>query len=277
MVIGLYDYRLSGMIAGMSFWTCIFGIIIMYRNRGSTRLPKQRPYNLEDKNQIINEINEIKEKFKGIEYETYTTKSLKKIILIHLYNLKLYYTLSNEEYFSIVGEIYQTNPKLFMGTLYSELRYNLGKIYGDKGIKELDMYILDNYCFAHGEHISYKCDASIHQKFPKLYTVKVRSGYIVVTNKRIIALGNLKIEPHSTLAREVFEIGPKINPKKGKNMFLTNSEDCYGYMFPLKEVRNLYSNYGAKKIKFNDTTTIYIKSRDQGQELLETLKSFSRE
>lgn len=279
-----YDFIRSPIIRVMipsSVFIGVIGLCLFNRYRKSPSFPKYRTDTLSkmDENQIID----------MIKNELSRAKPSKKVILKQLYNLKINSSLSDNEFFDIVGEVFQLNPKFFKIALYSELRNNLIKIFGNEGIKMMDTYILEKYCFNNGEKIIYYFDATIMQEIPKNYSLKVRSGYILVTTHRIIAHGKLKIIPYESVGRILLDIGPNVSIKKARNIYSSCSEDSYGYPFPIIDLLNLRGSRDGKKINYKVNSDelfarkkkcpckveIRLKEGEQGRQLLETLKSFS--
>ena len=203
----------------------------------------------------------------------------KRDFLTHLYNLKKNYSLSDYEFFDVIGEAYQLNPKFFRLSLYREIRKKLNRIYGDEELCNLDKYLLEKFCFYEREHILYECMASISQDFPKMYNIKVNSAYIIVTNRRIIAQGNLFVSPHYSPGRDWLVALELANDPKEKREggYILNSEDCYGYIFPTLGLSNLIKLHDGEEINYlneNSRIIVILPKKEVGEQLFKILEKF---
>jgi len=203
----------------------------------------------------------------------------KRDFLTHLYNLKKNYSLSDHEFFDVIGEAYQLNPKFFRLSLYPEIRKKLRRIYGDEELCFLDKYLLERFCFYEGEHILYECMASISQDFPKMYNIKVNSAYIIVTNRRIIAQGKLFVSPHNSPGQDWLVALELANDPKEKREggYILNSEDCYGYIFPILRLYNLIKLHDGEEINYlneNSKIIVILPKKEVGEQLFQILEKF---
>lgn len=176
-------------------------------------------------------------------------------ILTYLYTLQANDSLSNFEFFDIIGETYQLNPKFFMVSIYTKIRRKFSKIYGDEGMRVMNKYILEKFCLDEGEQIIYELNGKIRQKVPKKYTIKVH-GTIYVTNHRIIAHGKSEFHPYESAGSVIFQVvigGTGENPKKIKIAHISSSGPCYGYPFPIKNLRGLrhFSAYNNHELSYS--------------------------
>ncbi len=83
-------------------------------------------------------------------------KPSKKKILSSLLTLQANDSLSNLEFFDIVGKTYQLNPQYYMFSIYRKLWSKSRKIYGVEGMKAMEKYIMENFCLNEGEQILYE-------------------------------------------------------------------------------------------------------------------------
>jgi len=199
-------------------------------------------------------------------------------ILADLYTLQANNSLSNFEFFDIIGKTYQLNPKFFMLSIYPKIRPKFSKIYGDEGMLVMHKYILEKFCLDEGEQIIYELNGKIRQKVPKKYTINILHGIIYVTNSRIIAQGKFKFELYQSAGAVIF--GSTKSPKKAKIAYFSSSRPCYGYQFPIKNLHYLY-NYNNRNLSYsvNDkrvsTITIFVSKKEHhGDKLFTILDKF---
>jgi len=210
-------------------------------------------------------------------------KASKAEILTDLYALQANNSLSNFEFFDLIGETYQLNPKFFMLSIYPKIRYKFSKIYGDEGMSVMNKYILEKFCLDEGEQIIYELNGKIRQKVPKKYTIKILHGTIYVTNSRIIAHGKFEFRLYQSAGEAIFLGGSTKSPKKAKNAYFSSSGPCYGYQFPIKNLHYLY-NYNNRNLSYSvkqddnivsDTITIFVSKKEHhGDKLFAILDKF---
>ncbi len=205
-------------------------------------------------------------------------------ILSYLYILQATKLLSNFEFFDIIGQTFQSNPKFFMLSIYPNIRSKFRKIYGDEGMQVMNKNILEKFCLDEGEQIIYELNGTIRKKVPKKYTIKVLYGTIYVTNYRIVVHGKFVFEI------EVAFGGSFRNPKETKIAYISNSTPCYGYAFPIRNLHGLINpsafnnhnlSYSVKQDEnlYSDDCRITIdasKKEDYGEKLFAILDKFQR-
>jgi hypothetical protein len=203
-------------------------------------------------------------------------------ILSYLYILQATNSLSNFEFFDIIGQTFRMSPKFFMLSIYPNIRSKFRKIYGDEGMQVMNKNILEKFCLDEGEQIIYELNGTIGKKVPKKYTIKVLHGTIYVTNYRIVVHGKLVFE------LEVDTGGSFKNPKEAKIAYISNSTPCYGYSFPIKNLHGLinpsaFNNYNLSySVKqdenlYSDDCRITIdasKKEEHGDKLFAILDKF---
>lgn len=191
-------------------------------------------------------------------------KPSKKKILSSLFTLQANDSLSNLEFFNIVGRTYQLNPLYFMFSIYRKLWSKSRKLYGVEGMKVMEKHIMENYCLNEGEQILYELQGMIRQKVPKKYewiwAGNLRQpGTIYFTNERIIAHGTFSVNPYESYFRTVISGGGGTkDPNKAKKHFIQESGPCYGYPFPINDLHDLQMDkkkviyfIGESRIKIN--------------------------
>ncbi len=200
-------------------------------------------------NQVINNIKEAFEKIhKGPA--VYSKK-------IFTYIFKKCKDIPDTELYDIIGETFKSNPQNFMKYIHNDLRKKFSKKYGVEKLREMDRYILENFCFYSGEQILYECDGRISLKpsvvvgKPSLkpsvvagrvrdsfasYGLKSGLGPIYFTNYRLIAQGDCKEKVYSVIFY-------KYAKRKTETAIsdISEQEDlpCYGYTFPTKNLSKL--------------------------------------
>lgn len=196
-------------------------------------------------NQVINNMKEALEKIhKG------PAVNRKKIFT---YIFKKCKDIPDTELYDIIGETFKSNPQNFMKYIHNDLRKKFSKKYGVEKLREMDKYILENFCFYSGEQILYECDGRISLKPSGLpisqYVFKSGLGPIFFTNYRLIAQGEFKAKVYTQAGW--FTGLPKIQKTRYAANKAQKAEDaisdipeqedlpCYGYMFPIKNLSNL--------------------------------------
>ena len=203
-------------------------------------------------------------------------------ILSYLYILQSTNSLSNFEFFDIIGQTFQLSPKFFMLSIYPNIRGKFRKIYGDEEMQVMNKNILEKFCLDEGEQLIYELNEVIRKKVPKKYTIKVLHGTIYITNYRIIAHGKFVFELELAIG------GSFKNPKEAKIAYISNSTPCYGYLFPIKNLHGLINpsafnnhnlSYSVKQDEdlYSDDCRITIvasKKEDHGDKLFAILDKF---
>ena len=154
----------------------------------------------------------------------------------HLYALHFDNSLSDFEFFDVIGNIYQRAPVFFMSKFFNRMRHKISKFrknFGNEGLQVMDKYILEKFGLEKEEKILFEFKGKISIRKPKKYKFKVFKGPIYVTNHRIIAHG-----------QGMFEIDQNIGmafkrPMKAFAAHLSEFQPCYGYSFPIKNLYNL--------------------------------------
>jgi len=131
--------------------------------------------------------------------------------------LEMRNSLSDSEFFDILGEVFKSNPEDYMKNLYGEVRKTVKKLYGDEKLNEMERYFIEKYCLYDGEQILFVFDGNLIQNAKMLKPFFIDSASFFLTNKRIIAQGKLKGPFH----RYSSELG------------------IYGYVIPIKNIYRL--------------------------------------
>jgi len=100
---------------------------------------------------------------------------------------------------------------------YQAFRNKLRNLIGDKRLKEMEEYIIENYNLHEGEQILFIFEGSLIQNAKMLNPIFINSANFYFTNNRIIAQGKLKGSFH----RYSSELG------------------IYGYVIPIKNIFRL--------------------------------------
>lgn len=194
----------------------------------------------------INQINDVNQKVNTIIEEIKSPKPKISQIIKNLYNLRTkeeYQSLSDSEFYDIVGKTFISNPEYFMKNIYFKLKQ---KIHGNINGKEMDKYIFENFCLNAGEQILYECEGKITQSNPKTIEVKTSvDGMLYITNLRIIAQGTLSVSGGGYFQRMPVKTG-----------IIDSSTDqelsCYGYQFKIKNL------IGLRKEKKGVTYLVFL-------------------
>ncbi|MFX0081246.1 MAG: hypothetical protein ACFE94_05785 [Candidatus Hodarchaeota archaeon] len=206
---------------------------------------------------IVNQImNNIKEDLKYLEVSQSDRGIVSARIIAHLTDLRIkeeYQSVSDFEFYDIVGETFKLNPEFFMNHIYPKMRGR--KLYKKINKMEMEKYIIEKFCLYEGEQLLYECNSKIKETNPGLYpwrfvSTRVKAsvdGRIYVTNYRIIANGKLR------------ERG-KIGMIEGS----THQElPCYGFQFKI-------TNHVRLKKKSNGIVYIVLAYKV----LIELVKSY---
>ena len=161
-----------------------------------------------------------------------------------------YQSLSNTEYYDIVGETFKLNPDIFMKHIYGDRRFY------QYNNSEMQKYILEKISLYEGEQILFEDSGKIIQEGGG--GINTVSGRIYVTNYRIIAQGTLSTKKEKQvgggwglmdLVRVPMELALTGNRagRKSKDELIEGSTyqelPCYGYQFKTK------NHSGLKKKK----------------------------
>jgi hypothetical protein len=208
------------------------------------------------RNYIMKSLDEDSSENQHLESE-YKKELSKKEILSYFYSLQADQSLSDFEFFDEIGKYFKQNPKFFMISIYPKIRHKFIKIYGEKGIRVMDKYILEKYSLNIGEKIIYELNGTISQVSSKnsgiSHNMNVSGGTIYITNQKIVAHGKFRYLPYKSVSRDITH--PLEHPTKRE--FLYRTVSCYGYKFPI------YKLHGLEKDKrrlsyFCDNNKIYI-------------------
>ncbi|MFX1357134.1 MAG: hypothetical protein ACFFA8_07590 [Promethearchaeota archaeon] len=199
---------------------------------------------------------------KNIKEEITNPKPSSNRIITYLHDLRTkeeYQSLSNVEFYDIVGETFKLNPEYFMKRIYGKYFHN----------REMEKYIIRKFCLYDGEQIIYECDGSIRQRNQDNVKVSVL-GRIYITNYRIIAQGTLSVSggrlsgggnlldlviPLMTGRRK------RTKSKKGLIEGSTYQElPCYGYQFPIRNHVKLKKK--GDGIRYIVTPQLFFKLRN---------------
>ena len=149
----------------------------------------------------------------------------------HLYALQIDNSLSDFEFFDVIGDIYRRAPVFFMLEIYPKIKSKFRKVYGNEGSRVMDKYILEKFGLDEGEQILFEFDGEILLTALKQFKFEVNKGRIFVTNHRLIAHGNC-------LFTLIVGAGNERAFRSYISTDHTYLKPCYGYSFPIK---NLYS------------------------------------
>lgn len=150
----------------------------------------------------------------------------------HLYALQIDNSLSDFEFFDVIGDIYRRAPVFFMLEIYPKIKSKFRKVYGNEGSRVMDKYILEKFGLDEGEQILFEFDGEILLTALKQFKFEVNKGRIFVTNHRLIAHGNCLFTLNvGVVSQRAF----KVHLSAGHSYF----KPCYGYSFPTKNLSSL--------------------------------------
>jgi len=202
----------------------------------------------------------------------------------NLFDLHVDNSLSDFEFFDVIGDIYQQAPAFFMLKIYPKIRRKFGKIYRNEGMLVMDKYILEKFCLDEGEQIKHEFYGTVKLKVPKKYVIRIINGTFYVTNRRIIAQGKLGFDLDLSTGQAILEFGggSTKNPKKALKHYISSSKSCYGYSIPIKNLYKLNRFTTGSKIKKlsylvpqKTKITINISKKEGiGEKLYEILNDF---
>ena len=207
-----------------------------------------------DVNQVVKnikeEINELKPSYSRI-----------KTYLTDLQTKEEFQSLSDIEFFNIVGETFKVIPELFMNNRFHSnyLPYSFPK----EKREQMARHIIEKHSLYDGEKILHECDANI--KMVDLKTgrtqviISVNNGHLIVTNNRIIVQGKLEVVG----GRGIGSSSRRDETIKGIMEASTKQElPCYGYEIPISPIKFTRSR---KKYKEKPKKIIgyYVKMGDK--------------
>lgn len=202
----------------------------------------------------------------------------------NLFDLHVDNSLSDFEFFDVIGDIYQQAPAFFMLKIYPKIRRKFGKIYRNEGMRVMDKYILEKFCLDEGEQIKHEFYGTVKLKVPKKYVIRIINGTFYVTNRRIIAQGKLGFDLDLSTGQAILEFGggSTKNPKKALKHYISSSKSCFGYSIPIKNLYKLNRFTTGSKIKKlsylvpqKTKITINISKKEGiGEKLYEILNDF---
>ena len=232
----------------------------------------QKGIDMDTTNQVMDSIR------KALEMR----KPSKAKIIKYLYNLQANDSLSDFDFFDIIGKTFQLNRKFFMLSIYPAIRSKFKKIYGDERIRIMDKYILEKYCLYEEEQIIYELNGTIHQVFKRRNknNCQVKNGTLYITNYRILAQGKIEfsMSANDKFGMWFITILYAFNsPKKIEDAYIDHSSNCYGYWFPVKVSPPLIKDNRKisyfSKISESTITIIPSKKGDHVSKLYEIITS----
>jgi hypothetical protein len=178
-------------------------------------------YGLKSGEQILDSIRE----------ELKKARPIKSLILSKLFDFQLIYP---SVLFDVVGRTFKLNPEFYMNNLYGNLETRITKLYGKGTTEEMQKHIIENFCLNDGEQILYECPSNSinYWENPVLKSrgLRVIGATLFVTNYRIIANGLMwRTGGEFTTGRRALKT----------IMDLSIKQDCYGYVFPIKNLIRL--------------------------------------
>lgn len=207
-----------------------------------------------DINQVVNnikeEINELEPSYSRI-----------KTYLTDLQTKTEFQSLSDIEFFNIVGETFKVIPELFMNNRFHSnyLPYSFPK----EKREQMARHIIEKHSLYDGEKILHECDANI--KMVDLKTgrtqviISVNNGHLIVTNNRIIAQGKLEVVG----GRGIGSSSRRDETIKNIMEASTKQElPCYGYEIPISPIKFPHSRKKYKE-KPKKRVSYYVKMGDK--------------
>lgn len=173
--------------------------------------------------------------------------------------------LSDSEFFDIVGETFKLNPEYFMKELYKRFMKKMSKIIGAEKQQEMVKYIIENFCLVEDEQIVYECKANVNifEKSSQIkfqgYKITISSGYIYITNFRIIAQGSFKVEGGQHILTPLL-FTPRFNDlsgysrRKERKIEFIESSPTFGYQFPCNDHYGLAEGKHPKLVSYTIMT-----------------------
>ena len=158
-------------------------------------------------------------------------------------NKDKYPSISDSDSYFIIGETFNLKPEFYMEKLYKKVRENIQMLYGAEKIKEMEKYIIKKFYLSPGEQILLEFDGRIYlYQNPKLKTRGASVvGTLYVTNNRIITQGKIRA------FQGEFSSG---YPSRKRIVNQSHQDNCYGYIFPTKNIFNLKKLYRSKGIEY---------------------------
>ncbi len=198
----------------------------------------------------MNEMSDVNQIVNNIKEEITRSEPSSTRIINLLYDLRTreeYQTLTDSEFYDIVGETFKLNQDFFMKHIYEKWKNLFFQARVIVNEEEMGNYIFEKYCFYDGEQILYKFRGKIELTIPSnsMVKVSVETRSIIVTNYRIIAQGTLQASGGRNkwgpgLIGGLLLWGATGGSKRGKGITgviesSTQQElPCYGYQFQTK-------------------------------------------
>jgi len=208
-----------------------------------------------------NEVNQIVSNIKEEIKQPRPSYSRIRAYLIYLQTNEEFQSLSDPEFFDIVGETFKMIPEIFM---QNGFHYNYwSDSFPKEKKKQMARHIIENYCLYDGEKILHECDANIKMVDLKMgksqFTISVNNGHLILTNYRIIAQGQLYVIGGRGIgleARREETIKSLIDASAKQEL------PCYGYEIPIYPIKFRRT---TKKYKENPKKIIvyYVKMGDK--------------
>lgn len=167
----------------------------------------------------------------SIKKELTKARPSKSIILSYIFDFQLVFYSA---LFDVVGETFKLNPEFYMNNLYGDIETRTYERYGEGKVGEMQKYIVERFCLNDGEQIHYECP-SVFINYWENPTLKSRGFRVIgatlfVTNYRIIAQGlTWKQGGEASSGKRALKT----------IMDLSIQQECYGYVFPIKNLISL--------------------------------------
>jgi len=194
----------------------------------------------------LNQISDVNQIVNNIKEEITRSEPSSARIITHLYDLRTkeeYQSLSDSEFYNIVGETFKLNPEFYMKYIYGAR-----ELYAKVNNREMEKYILEKFCLYEGEQILYECNGKLKESNPSMKVVSTVvkasvNGTIYVTNYRIIAQGKLGASGGRWWGGGLLDLalaGMTGHGKRAKSKTgiiegsISQELPCYGYQFKTK-------------------------------------------
>lgn len=209
---------------------------------------KQGSYLNQVVNNIKEEINELEPSYSRI-----------KNYLTDLQTKEEFQSLSDIEFFNIVGETFKLIPELFMNNRFHSnyLPYSFPK----EKRKQMARHIIEKHSLYDGEKILHECDANIGMIDLKTgraqVSIAITNGHLIFTNNRIIAQGRLKVIG----GRGIGSSSRRDKTIKSVIEASTSQElPCYGYQIPISPIKLSFPISPIKKYFFPQSRKKYTEN-----------------
>jgi hypothetical protein len=217
----------------------------------------------------MNQIGNVDQIMNNIKEEINTSRPSGARIVGYLSDLRTkpeFNSLSDKEYYYLVGETFKSDPVFFMGSIYGSgvLRRRL---YENVNEREMEKYILEKFSLYEGEQILFEDSGKIILEGGG--GVNSVHGTIYVTNFRIIAQGKLSTKKGLELGMsdtiDLFTGGRA--KRKSRKVFIEGSLSqelpCYGYKIKTRNHSGLQKKSDCIKFNTNVVEDISSVSRSQ--------------